>query len=329
MVVQCPFCGTTRDTHKEIRHGTRLRCPFCRNVFRPPLVDTAGPKPDDPKFAAVVEVALDELPTPPTMPPSESPKTEVPENDRFVMRWISPNLVAGVLGVCILGLCLGVLSWHVRQVRTGEKMATEGPNRRGSRNENLIGPDPPLLPELPVVQQKLPTQKSAGRLQQPVQPGADFSRSAPPAEVAVPLPKVVQSLLQPFSSDVDDPLVRPVCTPGRILSDEDQKKASSKVYRAKKLEKEGKVRLANKLYQEVIEKYPDTTAAEEAQEHVGYTLDKRVERAAKLLALGQGFELTHSNDEALGQYKEIVSLYPETEQAKTAGERIKALSGKK
>ncbi len=45
--------------------------------------------------------------------------------------------------------------------------------------------------------------------------------------------------------------------------------------------------------------------------------------------MGQGFELAHSVNEALDQYNKIVSAYPETEQAKTARERIKALSGYK
>ena len=70
-------------------------------------------------------------------------------------------------------------------------------------------------------------------------------------------------------------------------------------------------------------------AAEEAKKHAGFGLDKRVERAAKLLAMGQGFEMAHSVEEALDQYNKIVSAYPETEQAKTARERIRALSGYK
>jgi TolA-binding protein len=123
--------------------------------------------------------------------------------------------------------------------------------------------------------------------------------------------------------------VQPALKPRRAFSDDEQKRANSKVYQAKKLEKEGKARLANKLYQEVIDKYPDTAAAEEAQKCVGYAMDMRVERAAKLLALGQGFERTHSNDDALGQYKEIVALYPETDQAKTARQRIIVLSNKR
>jgi hypothetical protein len=165
MVIQCPYCGTTRDSHKEIRHGTKLRCPFCRNVFRPPLVGTAAPKADDPRFDAVVDVVLDELPTPPSLPPSRSPETEHPENTQPVMVWNSTKLAAGVLGISVLGLCIALLSWNLREGSTS-KQVSRGPHRRGSY-EQLNSADPPPLPELPVAERTRPPQESAPQLPEP------------------------------------------------------------------------------------------------------------------------------------------------------------------
>jgi hypothetical protein len=114
-----------------------------------------------------------------------------------------------------------------------------------------------------------------------------------------------------------------------LLSEADEKKATSKLYLAKKLDKEGKVRLANKLYQEIIEKFPGSSAAGEAQKMAGYSLDKRVERAAKSLTTAQGLELAGSLTDAKGVYQEIISLYPDTEQAEVARHRLNAISKNK
>ncbi len=48
----------------------------------------------------------------------------------------------------------------------------------------------------------------------------------------------------------------------------DEKKAADKVYMARKLEKDNKPRLAAKLYQEVIDNWPGTKAAETARSRI-------------------------------------------------------------
>jgi TolA-binding protein len=87
--------------------------------------------------------------------------------------------------------------------------------------------------------------------------------------------------------------------------------------------------LANKLYQEIIEKFPGSSAAGEAQKMAGYSPDKRVERAAKSLTTAQGLELAGSLTDAKGVYQEVILRYPDTEQAEVARQRLKAISNNK
>jgi hypothetical protein len=225
-------------------------------------------------------------------------------------------VVGGAIGFTGVGL-LGLLGWWYSSQSHGLNDLTRRDVRRKLAKFNSIGElaqAPPPLPVPPVVHQV-----------------AQPTRTAPP-----PIQNFAQQTTAPTSSlggsfwpRASDQSIEPTVPAPRPLerpvSDEDEKKAASKVYMARKLEKEGKVRLATKYYQEVLDKYPGTDAAEEAQRRIGYAMDKRVERAAKLLSLAQGFEISQSVDEARAQYEEIVSFYPETEQANTARERLEAL----
>jgi hypothetical protein len=107
-----------------------------------------------------------------------------------------------------------------------------------------------------------------------------------------------------------------------------EKKASSKLNWAKRLEKDGKVRLATKVYEEILEKYPDTEAAKIAQEHGAKVVDSRVDKAQEQLARAQQWERLNNFPEAKAEYEGIISRYPETDQAKTAKERLAALGEK-
>ncbi|MGO8896884.1 MAG: hypothetical protein ACLQU5_00830 [Isosphaeraceae bacterium] len=325
--LQCPYCGAVRSTSKTITARSKLRCPNCNNIFRP----TVQAPPAD-EYQEFVTVQLDEeSPPPPTQsapfirPPLKPDKPEL-YGYRVMPVENSRKIMAGIIGIGLTGLIMIFVNWYAHQVRVLDKMADKAAYQHISKIKKFAAPlvknerKPAAPPALPVVQQKVvppqpasPSVQPAMRLDYAAQLKQQNIRPAP----TLPVP------LQPAPLQPAQPAPR-----RRVLNLEDEKKATSKLYLAKKLEKEGKGRLANKLYQEILDTYPDTDAAEEAQKHAGYSLDKRVERAAKLLSLAQGFERMNSFDEAIANYEELVSLYPETEQAKTAQERLKVLNKK-
>jgi TolA-binding protein len=182
---------------------------------------------------------------------------------------------------------------------------------------------PPPVPLPPTVVEQPPAQPKAVPPAVAQQPQAGQQQQVPHSLNNLVRPDPQQG--QAFQVEhQDEP-----ATKHHLLSEADEKKATSKLYLAKKFDKEGKVRLANKLCQEIIEKFPGSSAAGEAQQLAGYSLDKRVERAAKSLTTAQGLELGGSLTDAKGVYQEIILLYPDTEQAEVARQRLKAISNNK
>ncbi len=107
-----------------------------------------------------------------------------------------------------------------------------------------------------------------------------------------------------------------------------EKKANSKLYQAQKLEKEGKVRLATKLYQEIIDQFPDTEAAKTAENKGTKVVDHRVDMAQEQLVHAEAFERINNFEEAKAEYEGVISRYPETEAAKAARSRLTNLKKK-
>jgi TolA-binding protein len=107
-----------------------------------------------------------------------------------------------------------------------------------------------------------------------------------------------------------------------------EKKANSKLYMARKLEKSGKARLASKLYHEILEQYPHSEAARIAENHVGLIADTREDKALQQITRARELERLGSIAEARAEYEAVASKYPETEQGKTARERLADLSKK-
>jgi len=107
-----------------------------------------------------------------------------------------------------------------------------------------------------------------------------------------------------------------------------EKKANSKLYQAQKLDKEGKARLAAKIYQEIIDQFPDTEAAKTAENKGTKIVDHRVDKAQEQLAHAETFERINNFEEAKAEYEGVISRYPETEAAKTARSRLTNLKSK-
>ena len=330
--VQCPYCGDTRRTQHQVKPGSKFRCPTCRNTFAPPWATSPGPRPDEPAFVDQLEVALEELPNPPPFPaPVQAPVQPDTESAtqflgayRAMTAGYSRKLTAGILGIGALGLGLCFVGWHLSRVRSPGPVPAKAASQHTTRIQQAgqMTPMPPPMPVPPTLE------PSAQRQPEPSQPDLQLPpQSTPLSTMAAQLSRRQPSALSGGQISRPQPVPKPAYK--SPATEEEQKKATGKVYLAKRLEKEGKVRLANSLYREVMAKYGNTLAAEEARKRVGFSMDKRVEHSAKLLALAQGFESTGSLDEAKANYNEIVTTYPETEQAHTARERLKALDPKK
>jgi tetratricopeptide (TPR) repeat protein len=324
--MQCPYCGTARSTSRLITAQTKARCPNCKNVFRPLPRTTAS---DSDLSVIPLELELDEplVPPPPSAPlgqPKPEPQPEQLYGNRPMPTENARKSLAIGLGICSVALAALFGTWYVHQVHTLDKMADKAAYRNIAKIKNFAAPfaaqnQKLAMPALPVAQQQPVAPQPASQPAQRPFPQQQFNRAVPLANqpaFQAPAPKV-----EPAPKAV--PAKRPT-----VIDPADEKKATSKLYMANKLEKEGKVRLANKLYQEIIDAYPGSEAAETAQSKVGYSLDQRVEKAAKMLVLGLGFEKLNSLDEARAEYTELIARYPETEQAKQAKKRLKALNKK-
>ena len=180
------------------------------------------------------------------------------------------RLVAGGVTAASAAALLGLIGcWCLSGPRT--PLA-----RKPQQIRRPIEEAPPPLPLPPAVAEQPP-------------PAPELPRAAPPPVVQQPpvaqqqqVPSFFNNLLradpqQGQAVQDEDANQPPARRPRHQLTDANEKKATSKLYLAKKLDKEGKVRLANKLYQEIIDNFPGSSAAGEAQKLVGYSMDKRVE----------------------------------------------------
>lgn len=122
--------------------------------------------------------------------------------------------------------------------------------------------------------------------------------------------------------------ISPARPPVEPTDPEQNPVATAKLNRAKRLEKEGKARLANKLYREIIEQFPGTETVLEAGELLEAGVAGREGQAQRLLDRAQSLEQLGSKPEAMADYQNVARLYSETPQAKTASERLKAYKQK-
>jgi tetratricopeptide (TPR) repeat protein len=94
--------------------------------------------------------------------------------------------------------------------------------------------------------------------------------------------------------------------------------ARSRFRYALRLEKEGKVRLALRYYQKVLDLYPDTPAADAARDHLESIGESRARKAQQLLARARSLARLASPEEAGDDLETILRNYPDTPQAKIA-----------
>ena len=76
--------------------------------------------------------------------------------------------------------------------------------------------------------------------------------------------------------------------PSRPSIPRPRERANSKLYRAKKLESEGKVRSATKVYREILDEYPETRAAHTAANRIDDISDSREDKAEAQLTRAMG-----------------------------------------
>ncbi len=97
---------------------------------------------------------------------------------------------------------------------------------------------------------------------------------------------------------------------------------------AQKDEEEGKFLGAADLYRRILNKFPDTKAAERVRTLVGETVDDDLFRAKSLLYQAQKLEKSGAVAEAKAKYAEVKSKYPKTESAKIAKTRLAEIAKK-
>jgi TolA-binding protein len=101
--------------------------------------------------------------------------------------------------------------------------------------------------------------------------------------------------------------------------------ARSRFKRGLRLEKEGKVRLAMKEYQSVLDLYPATTEAVAARTHLESIRESRARRAQRLLAKARSLARLASPKEAADDLETILRKYPDTREAKIAEKYLAGL----
>jgi tetratricopeptide (TPR) repeat protein len=264
---------------------------------------------------------------------------------------------AGIaLSILLLGMAGLFVNWYSQTVKSLESSATKAGNKRAAKIQKLASHDglrnalkpksptatptptraPPYTPNLlsagAVVSARAPTSPQTSAPGAPPPNGGLFARQVSPPPVTESVPAAPTPYVAPAPSLGTDLKsgVQPAVKNLKVPPDPaDEKKANSKLYQAKKLEQEGKVRLATKLYQEILEKYPDTEAAKVAERHADKVVDTRVDKAQEQLAHARQYERTNSFEEAKAEYEGLIRRYPETEAAKEAKDRLEKLTKKK
>jgi len=304
MDLVCPYCNASRSTDKVINPGSKVRCPDCKNIFTPvPLeVDLDGDLPPPPR------------PSAPVFQHQNRPL----HGRRFKPMEASRQFVAGLMGIVILGALAVFTNWYAHTVKILDVSAAKAGQKRGSKIQKLASGratliSTPAAPKIPVVSQPI-------RITDPV-------KQSKPVYLQPTLAQA-PSLPAPQPPPPPAPVMDDQTRPKKAVDADEEKKANSKLYMARKLEKEGKVRLANKLYLEILDKYPDTDAAKKARERADSVTDHRTDKAQEQLSHAQQLEKTNSFREATAEYEGIISRYPDTPQAKIARERLERLESR-
>jgi TolA-binding protein len=129
----------------------------------------------------------------------------------------------------------------------------------------------------------------------------------------------------PDSSPADPALLAKAENEAHRLGPVDLRLAKSRFKRALRLEKEGKVRLAMKEYQSVLDLYPATPGAVAARTHLESIRESRAQKAQRLLAKARSLAQLASPEEAADDLETILRKYPGTPEAKIAKKYLSEL----
>jgi hypothetical protein len=241
--------------------------------------------------------------------------------------------MAVMMGIGLLGLVGLFLNWYAHTVRSLEKSAIKASQKRASKvkvlaSSRAIYIQPSAAPKLLVA----PSTAQSSPAPAPKNLPASWTASASlPTTVSggptgrVPSVKTVTEPTPPPPTPyVAPPEPREVGPPNAVA----EKRANAKLSQARRMEKEGKARLAAKLYQQILDQFPETEAAKIADGKGTLVMDKRIDKAEEQFAHAQQFERTNSLAEAKAEYAGMISRYPETEAAKKAKERLAVLNKK-
>jgi len=242
---------------------------------------------------------------------------------RFNPVQASRRTVAVLLGTTVVGLCAMFISWYTYTVMSLEKHTDQATAKRTGKIK-AVTTGTFLRQDIQAKQHPQPLAQSPIAAAPP--PG--WPNSPKPAPQPTQSVQIAQAPPPPVVEQVP-PSPTPASTePAPQLDPTAEKKANSKLYMAKKREQEGKVRLANKLYLEIIQQYPGTEAARVADQRATKTGDTRNDNAEHELVHAQQLERLDALTEAKAEYAGIASRYPDTEAGKRAKERLAFLNKK-
>jgi hypothetical protein len=257
---------------------------------------------------------------------------------RFKPLEASRRTLGVVLAIVLVGLVALFGNWYAHTIRRLERSTGRASEKRAGKVHRLAEGKflkENLAPNRPVAQQQanrimeiVPKAAPGVTPNQASQYNAMTGQWVPIAPASQPTPALGGAGMaenQPLMRAEPVPAAPTPAEPPKPAPDPaGEKKAASKLYRAKKLEQEGKVRLASQLYQEIMDEYPDTEASQTAKTKSFRISDTRADKAGRELAHAMSFERTNSLEEARAEYAGVVARYPETDAAKQARERLEA-----
>jgi TolA-binding protein len=237
-------------------------------------------------------------------------------------------IVGGIFLAGIVGLCF---SWY-RQ--TQDKLDTTlrtGEDNRRAGLEKALSPNKPK-PRTPAAP------KVALTAENPMQQGRAGGTTAHPLGALPPQPekKLQQHLLVTQGPPVTSGGFAPIPKAGMTISPmspqsgqqsakaaerDAERKANNLLEQARKTEKVGHLQTAADLYQQILNRFPDTEIAKVVEK----TVDLDVLNAKAQIARAQQLEKGGKLADAKEVYEKLINLYPKTEQAKSAKERLEKL----
>jgi hypothetical protein len=271
--IHCPFCGRTKATGKTINERTKVTCGGCGNTFKPIVesieFDTSCSLPP---MAELLELDAQPLPpaksTPKTLTRRKPPKEKELHGERKMFLQDSRHFVAALLSISLIGLGYYCINWYVYQINKLERMGTKAGERHNQKIEKYSAPSPKhegksVGPSASALKQS-PFQLEEHK---PLAPKGSMAGLYPQAQV-----RAQEASRQSMTGSLPTPPPLPA-TPSLPTQEKapinpadpvEEAKASNKLFQAKQAVKKHMYKAAQTYCQEVIDKFPNTSAVEEA-----------------------------------------------------------------